>query len=326
MSETWFLKSAPSKLPGWIRGIAVDAQDNLYCTVGESVWKLNTKDPNIEPQRIIHQDGATLRSVVWNGVNKLYICDWSRHSVLQYNLNTGRLSVLAGTGKEGDKDGNIKEATFCYPRGIALDRNGNLYVSDYHHIRKIDLNRNTVETIAGCTTGRLGAFKDGECRQAKFDVPGALVVADDGTIYVADVHGQCIRKIKDGIVSTIAGTPGKGGFRDGTLREAKLKYPRSLILSSDGSLLVVDNTALRKVDITRNWVSSIQTNCNCFCIAADQKSVFLGTVEGHVLKLDNTWKTERYLWIGNLKEDPSYCNLARLPTEIVKEITTHLVS
>jgi len=43
-----------------------------------------------------------------------------------------------------------------------------------------------------------------------------------------------------------------------------------------------------------------------------------------VLHLSSNWERERLLWIGNQKEDPTTCNLAKLPKEVVKEIRDKL--
>ncbi len=49
------------------------------------------------------------------------------------------VSTFAGSGIQGDLDGVNLHAQFNYPRGIAIDPQGNIYVSDEHRIRKISL-------------------------------------------------------------------------------------------------------------------------------------------------------------------------------------------
>ncbi len=67
--------------------------------------------------------------------------------------HTYNVSTIAGSGKNGHKNGNGSEAQFSYPEGLAMDKDGNLYVSQRnttYAIRKIDQNFNvtTVATIA----------------------------------------------------------------------------------------------------------------------------------------------------------------------------------
>jgi len=64
-----------------------------------------------------------------------------------------------------------------------------------------------VTTIAGEGTG---AFEDGAALSAKFSHPFDVVVAADGAIYVTDLDNRRIRKIKDGQVSTFAGSGNRG--------------------------------------------------------------------------------------------------------------------
>lgn len=57
---------------------------------------------------------------------------------------------IPGAGA-GFRDGDVQEAQFNEPRGIAIDKEGNLYIADVnnHRIRKVDTKLNIVTTIAG---------------------------------------------------------------------------------------------------------------------------------------------------------------------------------
>ncbi len=56
---------------------------------------------------------------------------------------------------------DVQEAQFKEPRGIAIDKEGNLYIADAgnNRIRKVDTKLNVVTTIAG--SGAAG-YKDGD--------------------------------------------------------------------------------------------------------------------------------------------------------------------
>lgn len=85
--------------------------------------------------------------------------------------------------------------------------------------------------------------------QAAFSDPFGIVIAEDGTIYVADAgESNRIRKItKEGIVSTFAG--GNEGFADGSGAAASFNTPSGVAIDSDGNLYVADtgNNRIRKV-------------------------------------------------------------------------------
>src|SRR6185437_3259534 len=104
-----------------------------------------------------------------------------------------------------------------------------------------------VTTIAGDGSPLV---RDG--KQSAFSDPFGVVIADDGTIYVADAgESNRIRKISpDGNVSTLAG--GSEGFADVTGAAASFNSPSALALGPDGNLYVADtgNNRIRKVTPT----------------------------------------------------------------------------
>lgn len=179
---------------------------------------------------MVTQSGMS--GIVWNGNNTLYICYWNK---IKYSLETGKLDTLAGNEYSGYQDGNIKDATFVCPQGIAMDRNGDLYVTDSDRIRKISIRLRIVQTIAG-PTDRTKSFghQDGEAKNAKFFSPAGIVVRDDGTVYVC--NRNCIRQIKNGVVSTIAGTPQHSGYKDGPAHQSQFSKLRGLTMLDDAFL------------------------------------------------------------------------------------------
>jgi sugar lactone lactonase YvrE len=168
--------------------------------------------------------------------------------------NAATVTVVAGNGASGWNDGAAEVAEFAAPAGVAVDRTGDIYVTDVrnHRIRRITPD-GTVSTIAGCgppdvTTSFL--FRDGTGDNACFSVPTGLAVGPDGNLYVSDSHNHRIRKVTpDGITTTFAGT-GAQGFRDAASPlDARFAYPRGLAFGPDGGLYVADayNSAIRRI-------------------------------------------------------------------------------
>ncbi len=122
----------------------------------------------------------------------------------------GVVTTFAGTaGVAGSIDGTGAAARFDFPRGIATDRAGNVYVADFnnHTIRKITP-AGVVTTLAG-KAGVEGS-DDGAGAAARFDGPVAIATDSAGNFYVADELGRAIRKITPaGMVSTVVRVAGQ---------------------------------------------------------------------------------------------------------------------
>jgi hypothetical protein len=163
---------------------------------------------------------------------------------------TPTLTVFAGVPSGlGSRDGTGSAARFNYPRGIAVDGTGNVYVADSgnHTIRKITPS-GVVTTLAG-TAGSWGSA-DGTGVAARFNTPGAIAVDGTGNVYVADTYNHTIRQITpSGVVTTFAGTAGSMGSADGASAAAQFNFPSGVAVDGAGYVYVADanNHTIRKI-------------------------------------------------------------------------------
>jgi sugar lactone lactonase YvrE len=155
-------------------------------------------------------------------------------------------TTLAGPNQSpGAMDGFGTESRFYHPQDVAGDANGNIFVADSenHTIRKISP-LGEVTTLAGLA-GMAGT-NDGCGAKARFYLPSGLCVDGDGNVFVADSGNYTIRKITpNGIVTTLAGSPGVRGTNDGIGGLARFDLPNDVAVSSN--LLYIADTGAHTI-------------------------------------------------------------------------------
>lgn len=187
-----------------------------------------------------------------DAAGNIYFCDAG--SRIRKINTSGTISTIAGTGVSGySGDGAAATAAQVYPRGLAIDAAGNIYVADGYNyrIRKINTS-GVISTIAGMGTngfsGDGGPATSGQI-QAAYDI---AVDAAGNNIYFSTEMVSVIRKVNSsGIISTYAGVPGGGAFNgDGiSATIANLNMPVGVCLDPNGDLYiaVVSHNRVRKV-------------------------------------------------------------------------------
>lgn len=158
----------------------------------------------------------------------------------------GLITTLAGNGNIGfgGDGGPAVDATFYYTGDVAVDRQGNVYVTDQINarIRKITPD-GKIETIAG--NGQVSYSPDGPVANRPLVWPYALAVADDGTLYFSELGYQgsdsWVRKLTpDGQMVTVAGRYQAAGFDP-----PELSGIVGLEFDGQGRLLIVDGGTSR---------------------------------------------------------------------------------
>ena len=79
--------------------------------------------------------------IALDSAGNIYIADCNNHRIRKVTVSTGIISTIAGTGTSGyaGDGGAATSASLHNPDGVAVDSNGNVYISDdtNHRIRKV---------------------------------------------------------------------------------------------------------------------------------------------------------------------------------------------
>ncbi len=197
-------------------------------------------------------DGHGGQLCTFNGMHSLatgptgliFIADTWNNRIRVYDVLWGRVTAFAGTGEKGfsGDGGPAADAKFGGIYCVSLDPDmQSLFITDLDNrrIRKIELKRGIVTTVAG--NGEKGVPKDGEqaTKQPLVD-PRAQAVDKDGNLWILERGGNALRVVDaKGKIRTVAGT-GKAGMGTGKALEAAMNGPKHLCIDRDGTVLIAD--------------------------------------------------------------------------------------
>lgn len=204
--------------------------------------------------------------------NSIYFADTDNCRVRKIDGLTGYISTIAGNGSCASYNGDdidAVDATLYYPRAVALDIAGNVYVTDYynHRVRKIDALTGMISTVAG--NGNAYNFIDGsQAVSTTVTYPMGIFVEDDGDIYVTAMGEDMLMRVdaETGLIHRVAGseggcckkseTPlmlrgGPSGSGDGGLAlDAYLNGPNAVVVDPAGDIYISDgySHSIRKIN------------------------------------------------------------------------------
>jgi uncharacterized protein (TIGR03437 family) len=199
----------------------------------------------------LHAPGALAVDMIGN----VYIADTSNNRVRKVDT-AGIITTVAGSSNTlstgiGD-GGSATSAVLSSPRGMVLDSSGNLYIADSgnRRVRRVDTN-GTITTFAGNGyTGSIGAVGDSGAPTSATLTPAGIALDNSGNMYIADYVDNLIRKVSNGVITSVAGTGTSGYYGDGsTATNAYLSQPQSVAVDGSGHVFFADtgNQVIREV-------------------------------------------------------------------------------
>jgi sugar lactone lactonase YvrE len=230
--------SVTSTSIGQPQALWIDTQSNLYFSNFNSIHKTILMTPTSQPSsQPISQPSRVPSSQPTSSP--------SAKAVTFPNLYMQLLAGQSITGYAGDGgSATLAKVNTHYPW---VDSIGNIYLADYtnYRIRKIDL-VGIITTIGGTgTTSTAGV--GGPIASVAFNTPYSIV-GSNTNLFISDMWYIWKYSFDTGIVSVIAGTGTPGFSGDGGPASlAKLSSPRSIWLTSDGELFIVDSHRIRKI-------------------------------------------------------------------------------
>lgn len=223
-------------------GVAVDRRGNVIVADGGESNRIRRITPAGQVELIAGSeegyrddigDRAQFNTPSGLAIDKgvdIIVADTSNNRIRKIDSH-GIVTTVAGSGERGFKDGPTGEAQFDGPIGVAVDRDGNIFVADTYNdrIRKISV-EGQVSTLAGAG---MPGHSDGQADAALFDTPCGVAVDAKGNVFVADTGNDAIRRITpQGEVTTIVGHEQGNGVR--------LDRPMAIVVTHDGFLFVTE--------------------------------------------------------------------------------------
>lgn len=187
--------------------------------------------------------------------NALFLLDNQAACVWKYDCDTGLTERYVGKGNQelAEIGANRLETGLFYAAGLAVDAAGNLYIGEQHHILKVDAATGIVELFAGAPgRGDFGYNGEGvSATDALFQSIRGLSYDDAAqALYVADTYNNRVRKIQNGVVTTVAGDGLAGEPTYSTpAADSHLNRPHG-VLYTDGTIWIADswNNTVSRVD------------------------------------------------------------------------------
>jgi sugar lactone lactonase YvrE len=275
--------SATSASLSYPQGVAVDGAGNVYIS--------DTSNHRI--REVVAATG-TIKTIAGNGISgysgdggpatsaaldfpgrvavdsagNVFIPDGYNSVIREVVAATGNIQTIAGNGTfsySGD-GGPATSAGLHFPRDVAVDIFGNVYIADTGNnvIREVVAATGQIRTIAG--TGDQGYYYSGDggpATSAQLNTPYGIAVDMFGDVYIADSFNNAIREVvaATGTIETIGGYGPNYLGDGGPATSASLVTPESVALDSAGNIYIAEtfNNVIRSINVGQAALSFATT-------------------------------------------------------------------
>ncbi len=198
-------------------GVAMDGEGNLYIgdTGNSAIRRVSALTGTITTLAA----AAYPLCIASYGAHEVIVAEYEANRVSRINGATGVVTIVAGNGAAtfGGDGGPATLAPVFHPHGVAVGRDGVIYIADTYNnrIRRVDPATGTITTVAG--TGAAAFSGDGgPGTSAAINYPIGIAVARDGRVYFADNKNYRIRSLAQPAPANQAPTAAAGTDQQAT--------------------------------------------------------------------------------------------------------------
>lgn len=205
-------------------------------------------------------------SLTVDSAGNVYFAADNGNAVFRVDARTGQTTRFAGTGKAGysGDNGAAVQAQLHRVTGLAVDAEGNVFIADADNARIRKVSGGVITTVAG--NGWDGYSGDGgPATGAPLCAIRGVAVDASRNLFLADSLNNVIRKVSNGVISTIAGNgkplpgapPVDHSDDDGPAVGAQLYGPRDLAVDKAGNVYIVDMVSSRIRKVSDGWITTV---------------------------------------------------------------------
>lgn len=227
-----------------------DRKVDVVTEVDLVTWQ--TTRPDLMPQLSVDEHGTVFYTAAAGPIE----------GVIRSVTDGGAPEDVAGKAEGGLLPGKYsegkpaKDGTLQSPTAISVGADSTIYFVEtssggaVHAVRAVRPD-GVLVTVAGNADTRLGgdggfAGDGGQAKKATLNNPRGVAAGPDGSFYIADTYNGRVRRVADGVITTIAGTGRRAETGDdGPAVKASLLDPSGLAIGDDGTVYVTSANSSR---------------------------------------------------------------------------------